>query len=282
MTQALPLENRDIESVGWRYEQELIVDTLSLFFATMAIIDSFCLPGSPLDELQRELTYRTWWEPQSRDDSKKLKLLKHRNSPSLSLARDNHCSDLGGPDTTRYEISRLPELINIFSAMIRPIPNGPPLMLTQLAPFVTKRNSTVLYTTVADAIDDVWSKLDKSTISIKLKLTTHNSLIHSVSSPPGLPPSSPSPLSSPSSVAVDVASHPPPLPESLLIPPHSIRTGPYKTHPVVSHKNFFSAMSCREISRIDRRGNLKVTSQDDLKQRDSLLSVLSGTIIPRA
>ncbi|KAJ3720610.1 hypothetical protein C8R42DRAFT_722294 [Lentinula raphanica] len=131
----LPLENRDIKSVGWRYEQvmlcnpssfigskELIVDTFSHFFATIAIIDSFCLPGSPAfctlnannssklyktpfsvltrqlllaDELQRELTYRTWWEPQSQDDSRKL--LKHWSSP-LSLARNDHHTGFG----TRY------------------------------------------------------------------------------------------------------------------------------------------------------------------------------------
>ncbi|KAJ3753754.1 hypothetical protein EV360DRAFT_87483 [Lentinula raphanica] len=94
-------------------------------------------------------------------------------------------------------------------------------LLTQLAPFVTKRNSTVLYTTVADAIDDVWSKLDKSTLSNKLKFTTHNSSIPSVSSRPVLTPSSPSPLSSPSSVAVDVASHPH-RPDLLWSPPHPI------------------------------------------------------------
>ncbi|KAJ3768432.1 hypothetical protein FB446DRAFT_816839 [Lentinula raphanica] len=264
--------------------KELIVDIFSLFFATMAIIDSFCLPGSPLFSTRPHSVF-------SRDNfssatsCRENSHTEHGGSPKSGRFEEatkasEFSFSLGGPDTTRYEISRLPELINIFSTMIQSIPNGPPLkktyievilelefshieearrLLTQLAPFVTKRNSTVLYTTVADAIDDVWSKLDKSTISIKLKLTTHNSFIHSVSSPPGLTPSSPSPLSSPSSVAVDVASHPPPLPESLLVPPHPIRTGPYKTHPVVSHKNFFSAMSCREISRIDRRGNLKVT-----------------------
>ncbi|KAJ3720612.1 hypothetical protein C8R42DRAFT_722296 [Lentinula raphanica] len=38
-------------------------------------------------------------------------------------------------------------------------------VLAQLIPFLIKRKSTVLYTTVADAIDDVWSKVDKSTVS---------------------------------------------------------------------------------------------------------------------
>ncbi|KAF9070008.1 hypothetical protein BDP27DRAFT_1164080, partial [Rhodocollybia butyracea] len=96
-----------------------------------------------------------------------------------------------------------PELITIPSSMVKPLPSGPPLIYNlcsiciayafitrrlatsplssldptdsdydearrlfgQLVPFLLDRKSTVLHTTVSDAITDIWSRFDKSTLS---------------------------------------------------------------------------------------------------------------------
>ncbi|KAJ3918659.1 hypothetical protein F5877DRAFT_78810 [Lentinula edodes] len=131
-------------------------------------------------ELQNELAQEPWWEMSS---------ITHD-------ADDN-------PDDTRY--GRTPELIDIPTTMVKPLPIGPPLiynlcavcvayafvtrrlatsplstlsytihsqdseevkhLLAQLVPFVMDRKSKVLHTSLSTAIDDVWSRFDKSAIS---------------------------------------------------------------------------------------------------------------------
>jgi len=109
--------------------------------------------------------------------------------------------DEAQPDDVRY--GSRPELMDIPSAMVKPLPSGPPLiynlcsiciayafitrrlatsplssldpnnsdydeakqLLGQLVPFLLDRKSTVLHTNVSDAITDIWSKFDKSTLS---------------------------------------------------------------------------------------------------------------------
>ncbi|KAJ3964031.1 hypothetical protein EV361DRAFT_942949 [Lentinula raphanica] len=48
-------------------------------------------------------------------------------------------------------------------------------ILAQLVPFLIKRKSAVLYSTVSDAIDDVWSKVDKSTVSTSTSTSNSHS-----------------------------------------------------------------------------------------------------------
>ncbi|KAJ3983473.1 hypothetical protein F5890DRAFT_1599598 [Lentinula detonsa] len=144
------------------------------------------------EELQRELVPRPWWESASED------------IPVHSDALIRNAGQSG--NDIFYENTYLPELIDIPSTMVKPLPSGPPLiynlcaiciayafvtrrlatsplapinansqsfqdieeakrLLAHLVPFLMDRKSTVLHTTVSAAIDDIWSRLDKSTIS---------------------------------------------------------------------------------------------------------------------
>ncbi|KAJ3833693.1 hypothetical protein F5878DRAFT_518329, partial [Lentinula raphanica] len=171
------------------------------------------------DELRREVTYRPWWEAGLRiDDTDDI-----RSSPP--------------PPHLPKPIS-----IPLTMIQPRPFPNGPPLIynlcaicfayayttrrlgksplapshiediedieeskriLAQLVPFLIKRKSAVLYSTVSDAIDDVWSK---STVST----STSTSNSHSETSTFSVLMQDTATLLRPQPivVAVDVPSHP--------------------------------------------------------------------------
>ncbi|KAJ4500171.1 hypothetical protein C8R41DRAFT_914665 [Lentinula lateritia] len=177
------------------------------------------------EELQNELAHEPWWE-----------------TPFITHDADDT------PDDTRYV--RTPELIDIPTTMVKPFPIGPPLiynfiayafvtrrlatsplstlsstvhpqdfeevkhLLAQLVPFIIDRKSKVLHTSLSTAIDDVWSRFDKSAISsstFTVLMRDTATLVRPlpigiISSPDPSSSISPSPISR--TTVVDITSHP--------------------------------------------------------------------------
>ncbi|KIK63378.1 hypothetical protein GYMLUDRAFT_72076 [Collybiopsis luxurians FD-317 M1] len=128
------------------------------------------------------------------------RFIKALEDPSSSLAQ-NLLQRLESKPWWEEPSSSFPELIQVPESMVKPFPTGPPLiynmiaiciayafttrqlatsslssdsdadhqqatgLLTSLVPFLFDKKSTTLYMNISDAVQDVWSRLDKSTIN---------------------------------------------------------------------------------------------------------------------
>ncbi|KAJ3817361.1 hypothetical protein F5880DRAFT_1493074, partial [Lentinula raphanica] len=187
------------------------------------------------DELRREVTYRPWWEGQSQapDDPMRRTGLRIDDTDDIRSSPP--------PPHLPKPIS-----IPLTMIQPRPFPNGPPLIynlcaicfayayttrrlgksplapshiediedieeskriLAQLVPFLIKRKSAVLYSTVSDAIDDVWSK---STVSTSTSTSNSHSetSTFSVLMQDTATLLRPQPIATAVAVTADVPSHP--------------------------------------------------------------------------